>query len=163
MAFVFPAASDSAGMPWPAGIYEVTLISIEPDDRPSRFGDTPRAKWIFQVDKVIRLAPVVDAVQRQETRAKAQKALNDHLELLAWCNVSMNKKATMRGWVEALLGRALPAGEVANPRDVIGKRAEATLENYTGEDGSEKVKLAGLAPLVGDEPATDETGNELPF
>lgn len=158
MSFTFPAATDTAGMPWPAGIYEVTLLAIDPDDRPSRFGDTPRAKWRFQVDKVTRLAPVADPVKRQETRAKAQKALNDQLELLAWCNVSMNKKATMRGWVEALLGRQIAVGEVANPRDVIGRRAEATLETYTGDDNTEKVKLTSLAPLV-----AEDADNEQPF
>ena len=97
MSFEFPPASDSSGMPWPAGIYQVTLLSIEPDDRPSRFGDTPRAKWVFEVTKVIRLAPVADQAQRQENRAKAQKSLNEGADLLAWCNVTMNRKATMRG------------------------------------------------------------------
>lgn len=157
MSFVFPPATDSAGMPWPPGIYQVTLLNIEPDDRPSRFDDKPRAKWRFSVDKVVRLAPVADQAQRQENRAKAQKALNDHAELLAWCNTSMNRKATMRGWVEALLGKTIAVGEVANPRDVIGKSAEATLELYTGEDGAEKVKLTALAPLVED----DEDGIPL--
>lgn len=153
MTFTIPVANNSSGMPWPAGLYEITCTGIEPDDRVSKFGDTPRVKFSFSVDKVIRITPVADQALNAENRAKAQKAKAEGADLVGWCNLTMGRKATMRSWIEALLGRQLANGEGVNPSDVIGKRAEATLETYTGDDGSEKVKIGSLAPLGdGDQP-----------
>lgn len=138
-------------MPWPAGLYTVTLISIEQDDRVSQFNDGPRAAWTFGVDSIIRITPVPDPATNRENKAKAQAAIAEGMTLNAWTNISMNRKATMRGYIEALLGRTLANGEGCNPADVIGKKAEATLEEYTGQDGTQKVKLASLAPISADD------------
>lgn len=162
-AFSFPAASESTGTPWPPGTYEVELISIEKDDRQSpnpKYQNTgPRAKWTFHVHKVVRLTPVADRDQYQANRQAAKESLTKQTPLLAWTSIAMGPKAKMRGYVESLLGRKLALDEIANPNDVLGKRAEAVVAIYLKESGGEGIGLDHLDPLVnlGDE------GDELPF
>jgi hypothetical protein len=146
--FTLPPATDASGNPWPAGIYQVTLLNMEDDDRPSRFGDTPRVKVTFHVDKVIRLTPCKTPEETAKARATAKTALADSATLIAWCNKTMAKRATLRGWIEALLGREIANSEVVNPLEAVGKVAEALLETYTGDDGVDKVKLTTLSPVA---------------
>lgn len=148
-----PAASNSSGSPWPPGIYQVTLQDIEEDDRISQFGEGPRVKVTFTVDKVVRLTPRATPAENAESKTKAKQALTDSSTLVAWCNLTMNKRATLRGWIEALLGREIGNGEIVNPNEAIGKSAEATVEAYTGQDGTEKVKLTTLTPLATEDDA----------
>lgn len=148
MTFTLPAATNASGNPWPAGIYVVTLLNMEDDDRPSRFGDTPRVKVTFSVDKVVRLTPAKSPDENTKARQQAKEALANAETLVAWCNKTMAKRATLRGWIEALLGREIGNNEVVNPLEAVGKQAEALLETYTGEDGADKVKLATLTPVA---------------
>jgi hypothetical protein len=136
-------------MPWPAGLYVVKLAAIEPDDRPSKFGDTPRAKFTFEVESII---------DSQEKKV-ARKAISEGVTLTGWCNLTMGRKATMRGWIEALAGRPLQSGERIEPKTLIGKKAKATLVTYDREDGSEGVKLGALAPVAAD----DDDDEDQPF
>lgn len=167
-AFAFPPATDSTGMPWPPGVYEVELISINEDGRAittpnPRYATPagPRAKWEFSVLKVVRLTPVADREQYQANRVLAKKSLTEQTPLLAWTSISMGPKSKMRQYVEALVGRKLGKDEVVNPNNVLGHKAEATIATYLRDDGKEGVGLDHLDPLVnlGDE----SVPNDLPF
>jgi hypothetical protein len=148
--FQFPAATNAQGNPWPAGIYQVTLADIVDDDQISKFNpDQQRVKVTFRVDKVVRLMP-----SSPEARTAAKAALTENADLIAWCNKTMSKRATLRGWIEALLGRELGVSEVVSPADALGKSAEALLEAYQGQDGTERVKLTTLTPIAADEEAS---------
>lgn len=151
MTFTLPAATNSSGNPWPAGIYQVTLLNMEDDDRPSKYEQTARVKVTFTVDKVVRLTPAKTADENVKAKQAAREALADNVTLVAWCNKTMAKRATLRGWIEALLGREIGNAEIVNPLEAVGRQAEAVLEQYTGEDGTEKVKLATLTPIAPDE------------
>jgi hypothetical protein len=149
---MLPAASNTGGMPWPAGIYTLTFLNIEEDDRPPMFGTTPRCKLTFQVDKVIRLTPQKTADLNNQARQMAQAALNDALPMVAWCNLTMARNSTLRNWIEAMLGRTIGDGEVVNPAEAAGRQAEGTVEWYEGADKTQKLKLATLTPIAQDVP-----------
>jgi hypothetical protein len=149
--FTLPAATNASGNPWPAGIYQVTLLNMEDDDKPSKFGDGPRVKVTFQVDKVVRLTPRKTPQENTEAKDKAKAALADNVTLVAWCNKTMAKRATLRAWVEALLGREIANSEIVNPLEAVGKRAEAVMETYDKEDGGEGIKLTTLTPIAAED------------
>lgn len=149
--FTLPAASNAAGMPWPAGIYQLTFLNISEDDRPSKFGTTARCKLEFQVDKIVRLTPQKSQELNDQARLDARAALTEGLTMVAWVNLTMARNSTLRAWIEALLGREIANGEVVNPAEAAGRQAEGVVEWYEGADKTQKLRLMTLTPIAQDE------------
>ena len=134
MSFTLPKASNSSGAAIPVGLYLVTLKHMEMEHREDGpYGPQDRVKWIFTIDEVLD-ADDDDALDKVGE------------ELWSFTNSSMHVKATMRGYVEALLGRAVDEDEEVSTADLLGKRAKASVVPHTKQDGTKTTKLGTLTP-----------------
>lgn len=132
MSFALPKVSNSTGASIPEGLYGVTLKEMQKEhveDGP--YGPQDRVKWIFTVNEVI------DANDDE-----AEQKVGE--ELWAFTSLSMGKKAKMRAFAEALLGRALDEDEEIGTADLIGRRAKANVIPHTKQDGTQTTKLGTL-------------------
>lgn len=137
MAFTLPKATNTEFSAIPVGLYVVRLKAMEEQEpQASQFSDEPKAsvKWIFTIEQVI------DANDEDEAEAKVGE------EVWVFSSITMGKKAKMRAFAEALLGRAIDEKESITDEMLIGKRAKASIIPHTKTDGSETTKIGSLVP-----------------
>lgn len=141
MSFTLPAATDATYEQCPIGLYVFKLKHLERGIQGDpRFGEGERVKWVFDIERVI------DANENEPTRDNPDpRSIEDWVgeEFWGFTSLSMGKKATMRGWAEALLGRTLEEKEQLNAGELIGKRAKATV----GRSDTGRQKIMSLVPL----------------
>lgn len=162
MSFALPTATEGTFEDCPQGLWVFRLKAME-DGIQGReeYGGGERVKWIFEITRVI------DAEENEPTRdVPDPKPIEDWIgeEFWAFSSKSMNRKATMRAWAEALLGREIADGEALNASHLIGKSAKVTVGR--GQTGRQKItsmmpiKKSKAAPPPPDD---DEPDDELGF
>lgn len=134
MSFTIPPATNNAGTAIPVGLYTVRLKALEHSyQEEGPFGPGDRVKWIFTVEQVI-----------DSDDEDAESKVGE--ELWAYTSLSMGRKAKMRGYVEALMGRTLEDGEGIAPEDLIDRRAKASVVPHERQDGTMTTKVGSLLP-----------------
>lgn len=161
MTFTLPKASDQVGYEQcPVGLYVFRVKEMQDGiEGSAEYGGGERVKWVFTVERVI------DANDPEPTADNPDpKSVEDWVgeEVWGFTSLSMNKKATMRSWAEALLGREIPEGEALMASDLIGKRAKATVGR--GQTGRQKItSLVPYKPKQRQAPADVEPEDEGPL
>lgn len=140
MPFTLPPVNNSATMIAP-GYYLLTLKEMveEPPRNPgamNRFGqeEGPRCRWVFLIDRCLEPEPT-----EEQEAAIGQ-------EFWAWSSISMGRKAKMREYAQALLGRELDDGEQVADHELISKRVKTTIVEYDKESGGKGTKIGTMAP-----------------
>ena len=143
MTFTLPAATETSFEQCPIGLYVFKLKSMERGiEGNPQYGGGERVKWIFEIERVIDANendPSADNPDPKPIEAWVGE------EFWAFTSLNMGKKATMRAWSEALLGRSIADGEALNAGELIGKRAKATV----GRNENERQKIMSLVQIKG--------------
>lgn len=132
MSFTLPTANDTEFQLVPPGLYVFRLKEMEggiPGN--PEFGDKPRVRWVFTIEDVI------DADDDEADEFIGQ-------EFWAFTSETMGKKATMRAWVEALIGRTVTEDDEITSDDLIGQRARCTVSHYEKMNGSQGHKITSM-------------------
>lgn len=141
MTFALPKATDQGFEQCPEGLWVLKLKSMERGIQGDpQYGGGERVKWIFEIERVI------DANENEPTRDNPNpKPIDDWIgeEFWGFTSLSMAKKATMRAWAEALLGREIGEGDELNASELIGKRAKATV----GRTDTGRQKITSMMPI----------------
>ncbi|HQX61840.1 MAG TPA: hypothetical protein PK593_00125 [Thermomicrobiales bacterium] len=158
MSFTLPAATEGTFEQCPQGLYVFKLKAMEDGiEGREEYGGGERVKWVFEI------ARVIDANENEPTRdVPNPKTIEDWVgeEFWAFTSKSMNSKATMRAWAEALLGREIAEGESLSASDLLGKAAKATV----GRGQTGRQKITSMMPLKKKpKPVDDEADDELGF
>lgn len=136
MAITLPEANNSEFTGVPVGLYLVRLKAMEEQEpRPSQFHEEPQAtmRWVFVIEEVI-----------DSNDEEAEEKVGE--ELWGFTSITMGKKAKMRAWSEALLGRPMADKEKVTDEMLVGKRAKATVIPHTRQDGTETTKIGSMVP-----------------
>lgn len=136
MSFALPKVNNAEFTGIPVGFYVARLKAMEKQEaRPSQFHDEPQetVKWVFTIEQVI-----------DSNDDDAENKVGE--ELWGFTSISMGRKAKMRHWAEALLGRELEEDDALAADDLIGKRAKVMVEPHTKQDGTKTTKIGSLQP-----------------
>lgn len=136
MSFALPKPSNQDFRLTPPGLYLMKLKSMEETDGVDFTTQQPtkRMRWIFSIERVI------DSNEPEE----AEELVGE--EFWAWTSITMGRKATMRAYVEALLGRPVEPDEEITTDDLLGKRLKATVAHYQKQNGETGSKISGVVP-----------------
>lgn len=164
MSFTLPKATDQTFEDCPVGLWLFKLKLMEDGIEGSpEYGGGERVKWVFVAEKAISVE------EPDATRDNPDpKSVDDWIgeEVWGFTSKSMAKKATMRAWAEALLGREIADTDTLNASDLLGKRAKATVGR--GMTGRQKItammpyKPKARAAVVEDD-EEDDAPATLPF
>ena len=162
MSFTLPTATEGTFEECPQGLWVFRLKAMEDGiEGREEFGGGERVKWIFEIVRVI------DANENEPTRDIPEpKPVDDWIgeEFWAFTSKSMARRATMRAWAEALLGREITERDNLSASHLIGRSAKATVGR--GQTGRQKItslmpiKRASKPQPVDD---LDEKDDELGF
>ncbi len=162
MSFALPTVTDSGFEQCPQGLYVLRLKEMEDGiEGREEFGSGERVKWVFEITRVI------DAEPNESSRDNPDpKSIEEWVgeEFWAFTAKSMNAKATMKAWAEALLGRELTKQDNLNASDLLGKSAKATVGR--GQTGRQKItSLMPIKTKTKPKPVDDldEADDELGF
>ena len=166
MSFALPKPTNQDFRPTPPGLFLMKLKDMErAEGRDFTTGEpTERMRWIFTIERVI------DCDDEEADSLVGE-------EFWAWTSITMGRKAHMRAYVEALLGRPVEPEEEITSDDLLGRRLKATVAAYTKQNGEPGTKISGVVPVKAvapkpaaadispggarTSPAADEDGDEL--
>jgi hypothetical protein len=164
MSFALPTVTDSGFEQCPQGLYVLRLKEMEDGiEGREEFGSGERVKWVFEITRVI------DAEPNESSRDNPDpKSIEEWVgeEFWAFTSKSLNVKATMKAWAEALLGREITPADAGKLQssDLLGKSAKATVGR--GQTGRQKItSLMPIKTKTKPKPVDDldEADDELGF
>ena len=123
---MFDTASNTDGTTLDAGMYILTVASIEPAED-NGFG--PSVLWRFQVSE---MASPTDFKLTDN---------GDEFLFWHWTSTKMTPRARARHWVEALMGRPLGEGERIDPDALVGRRMQAMVI-HEEKEGQVRAKVS---------------------
>jgi hypothetical protein len=131
-----PKATNTDFVQTPAGVYRMKLKDMEEREQPSYDDPTvteTRVQWTFEIEDVV------------SGDDKCEDFIGQ--EFWAWTSKTMGRKAKMREWAEALVGRPIDDDEELDPsQDLLGRRVVATVVAYIKMNGQPGTKLGSVAP-----------------
>lgn len=137
MTFSLPKANNVEFTLVPPGLYVMRLKEMQggipgnPDFADKDGNVKNRVRWVFTIEDVI------DAVDED-----ADEFIGE--EFWAFTSETMGRKATMRAWVEALLGREVEEDDDLTNDDLVGKTARCTVIHYQKMNGDTGHKISSM-------------------
>lgn len=171
VSIAIPEASSGEFALVPEATYLMTLKDMQPAEQdessPYYDPDKPRVRWIFVVKQVLDGEPLLD--KNGDVVADPEDFVGT--EFHGYTSLNMHKRATMRAWVQGLLGREIVDGEKVESSDLIGKSGRCNVVHYEKQSGNTGHKIESIRPYrrgsqpkpapVVEEPAEDEDDETL--